>query len=75
MKLAAFTYRCPNTGKNVHGWTAEAIPEDPAESTYVSTQCPACSRVHLIDPATGSVLGDDQHYARQPAELCGWLTP
>lgn len=74
MKLAAFTYRCPNTGKNVQGWTAEAIPEDPAE-IYVSTQCPACSRVHLIDPATGRVLGDGQHYARQPAELCGWLTP
>ena len=25
MSLTAFTYRCPNTGKNVQGWTAEAI--------------------------------------------------
>ena len=75
MKLTAFTYRCPNTGMNVQGWTAEAVSQDTGESTYVSTQCPACSRIHLIDPATGTVLGGDQHYARQTAEFRGWLAP
>jgi hypothetical protein len=75
VNLSAFTYRCPNTGKNVQGWTAEAIPEDPTESAYVRTQCPACARIHLVDPASGTVLGGDQLAARRPAEMCGWLAP
>ena len=75
MKLTAFTYRCPTTGMNVQGWTAEPVPQDLAKSTYVSTQCPACTRIHLVDPASRTVLGGDQLAARRPAEMCGWLTP
>jgi hypothetical protein len=75
VNLTAFTYRCPATGMNVHGWTAEPISRDPAKSTFVSTQRPACARIHLVDPASGTALGGDQHAARQPAEVCGWLTP
>jgi hypothetical protein len=75
VNLTAFTYRCPTTRMNVQGWTAEPISRDPARSTYVSTQCPACARIHLVDPASGTVLGDDQLAARRPAEMCGWLTP
>jgi hypothetical protein len=75
VNLTAFTYRCPTTGMNVQGWTAEPILQDPAKRTYDTTQCPACARIHLVDPASGTLLGGDQHAARQPAEMCGWLTP
>jgi hypothetical protein len=75
VNMNAFTYRCPNTGKNVQGWSSDAGSSDSQASIYISTQCPACSRIHLIDPATGAVLGGDEHHAWQTAELHGWLAP
>ena len=58
--MAAFLYRCPNTGQHVQGWSAEEGPAD--EGTYETVSCIACQQVHLVNPATGNVLtgGDDQ---------------
>ena len=56
--MAAFIYRCPNTGMNVQGWVAD----DPTEGEgdiYQSITCTICTRLHLIDPKTGRVLGAD----------------
>jgi hypothetical protein len=56
--MAAFLYRCPNTGLNVQGWVAD----DPAErgtGTYESFTCTACLQLHAVNPATGKVLGAD----------------
>jgi hypothetical protein len=54
--MAAFLYRCPNTGMNVQGWVAD----DPTEGeTYHSITCTICTRLHLVDPKTGRVLGAD----------------
>jgi hypothetical protein len=52
--MASLIYRCPFTGRNVQEWTGEEIPSG---DVYVSVVCPACARTHLVNPATGRVLG------------------
>jgi hypothetical protein len=56
--MAAFLYRCPNTGLNVQGWVADD-PAERGEEIYESVTCTACTRLHLVNPATGRVLGAD----------------
>jgi hypothetical protein len=45
--MAAFLYRCPNTGQHVQGWSAEEVPAD--EGTYETVSCIACQQVHLVN--------------------------
>ncbi len=43
---------------NVQGW----IADDPAErddDSYEAVECHACRRVHLVNPKTSKVLGED----------------
>ncbi len=57
--MPAFLFRCPNTGLNVQGWSAEEVSADEA-NTYQTVTCIACQQTHLVNPATGKVLsGDD----------------
>jgi len=53
--MPPFMYRCPNTGHRVQGFTAEAVSDD---NIYQSMTCIMCDRVHLVNPATGKVLGE-----------------
>ena len=53
-----FLYRCPNTGQNVQGWSADEVTDD--DDTYQSFQCIACTRVHLVNLKTGKVLGEQE---------------
>ena len=55
--MASFLYRCPNTGQTVQGWSAEEVTDDDA---YESVTCLACTRVHLINPKTGKILGEEE---------------
>jgi len=55
--VAAFIFRCPDTGMNVQGWVAED-PDDVTDS-YESISCLICKRAHLVNPKTGKVLGAD----------------
>jgi hypothetical protein len=55
---ATVVYRCPNTGLNVHGWVCDDPAENETES-YDQMTCTACTRVHLVSPKTGKVLGAD----------------
>jgi hypothetical protein len=51
-------FRCPNTGLNVQAW----ITDDPTKAdddTFEQATCTACTRLHLINPKTGEVLGTD----------------
>jgi hypothetical protein len=59
--MAPFLYRCPNTGLRVQGWSAKEVPANGA-NIYETVTCAACQQVHLVNPATGSVLmgADDQ---------------
>lgn len=55
--MATFLYRCPYTGQNVQGFIAEEVSDD--VDAYESITCLACQRVHLVNPATGRVIGED----------------
>jgi hypothetical protein len=56
--MPAFLYRCPIVGMKVQGW----IADDPSEANterFESLTCLACAQVHLVNPKTGKVLGED----------------
>jgi len=53
--MPTFLFRCPNTSQNVQGFTAEEVSDDP--DAYESVTCLACRRVHMVNPASGKVLG------------------
>jgi hypothetical protein len=53
-----FLYQCPTTGQTVQGWSAEEVSDQDDDDTYQSTDCLACTRVHLINLKTGRVLGE-----------------
>lgn len=56
--IAPFVYRCPTTGLRVQGWSAdEEGPKD--GDAYQPATCLACQRVHLVNPATGKVIGEE----------------
>ena len=54
--MAAFIYRCPSTGQNVQGWAADDVDDD----AFQPVKCLACARVHLVNPKTCKVAGDDE---------------
>jgi hypothetical protein len=55
--MATFLYRCPVTGYNVQGFVAD----DPAkDEDFVAVTCLVCTRVHLVNPKTGKLAGDDR---------------
>jgi hypothetical protein len=56
--MPVFLYRCPNTGLKVQGWVADD-PERPSDASYEPVTCVACTRVHMVNPNTGRVLGSD----------------
>jgi hypothetical protein len=63
--MSTFLYRCPNTGLRVQGWIANE-PTERDEDSFESVTCPACGRVHLVNPQSGKVLGGtDNGLARQ----------
>jgi len=54
--MPAFLYRCPNTGFQVQGYSPEQISD--YDGSYEAVTCLMCKRVHLMNPATGKVLGE-----------------
>jgi len=56
--MPTFLYRCPNTGYRVQGFVAEETSED--SKSYEAITCIACQRVHLINPTTGKVVGEEE---------------
>jgi hypothetical protein len=44
-----FLFECPALGLMVQG-TIEGPPAAPEEGQRILYQCPACSRMHLVDP-------------------------
>jgi len=55
--MPAFLYRCPHTDKVVQGFVAEEL--NPESDAYEAVQCVACTRLHLINPKSGRVLGSE----------------
>jgi len=60
--MAAFLYRCPTTGYRVQGFVADSPNADSdlakSKGTFQPVTCTVCTRVHLVDPTTGKVIGD-----------------
>jgi hypothetical protein len=55
--MAGITFHCPNTGFYVHAWTEGEDSE--TNHIYKTVTCTACQRVHLVNPKSGRVVGDD----------------
>jgi hypothetical protein len=51
-------FKCPATGQNVQWRTEEISSEKGQQVTFKGIACPACTRVHLINPVTGKLLGE-----------------
>jgi len=56
--MPPFLFRCPNTGYRIQGFVADDASDDP--DTYEPVVCALCQRVHLVNPTTGVVLGEDE---------------
>jgi hypothetical protein len=54
--MKPFVYQCSATGLFVQGWFSGDVPTDSENTAYVSTSCPVCSRIYLINPLTGKVM-------------------
>jgi len=54
--MPPFLYRCPNTGYRVQGYVAEDMSDS---NTYEPVTCAMCGQVHLVNPVTGALLGED----------------
>ena len=58
IRMAAFLFRCPNTGLNVQGWLAEIVETEDADR-YELVTCLACGQGHVVNTKTGKTLGVD----------------
>jgi hypothetical protein len=56
--MATFLYRCPRTRLRVQGWAADDR-NHPEKQSYEAVTCLACGGVHLVNPASGKTIDDD----------------
>ena len=58
--MPAFVYQCPTTGFKVQGFIEDFVADDTVRDVeaFVPVTCTICTRVHLVNPKTGRVLGD-----------------
>jgi hypothetical protein len=54
--MATFIFRCPCTGWNVQAHTED---NDKKGQTFEVVTCIACQQLHLVNPETGKVAGED----------------
>jgi hypothetical protein len=55
--MRTILYHCPATGLRAQAVFTDEEPEEEGE-IYEGVLCPACARIHLVNRATGKVLGD-----------------
>ena len=53
--MPLFIYRCPATGHQVQGFSADDLSVD--SHIYEPGFCALCRRFHNVNPATGAILG------------------
>jgi hypothetical protein len=56
--MSPFLYKCPNSGHWVQALRREQMPADDGD-TYEPFNCIVCGQSHLVNVATGRVLGQD----------------
>ena len=52
--MTTYTFRCSNTGLEVHGRRFE--PSSGSGDSFAAVRCIACDQTHHLDPATGKLL-------------------
>ena len=57
--MPTFIYRCPTTGYRVQGYTPDEVKEED-DNIFESVHCPVCKRIHLVNPLTGEVAGEQK---------------
>jgi hypothetical protein len=58
--MVTFLYCCPTTGCALEGRRAEPAPSAASPLvTYVAEHCPACRGLHIVNPATGRLMGEE----------------
>ena len=55
--MGTFLFRCPNTGLLVQGRSESENTK--IDTAFETITCAACQGVHLVNPKTGSVVGND----------------
>jgi len=55
--MPPFVFICPNTGFRVQGFAPEQTSGDDDGERFEAVECIMCKRVHLVNPATGEILG------------------
>jgi hypothetical protein len=58
LEMRPVLFKCPATGQNVQWSTEEVSLEKGSSVTYKSIACPACTRLHFVNPFTGRLLGE-----------------
>jgi len=59
--MVTFIYRCPTTGCQLEGrWAAPGPSAASPLVTYVAESSPACGGLHIVNPATGKLMAEDQ---------------
>ena len=58
-----FVYRCPNTSLNVQGRIDGELTDHEADC-YEAVTCMACTRVHLVNPKTGRLFGEEEAFSQ-----------
>ena len=59
--MVTFFYRGPTTGCQLEGRQARPAPMAASPLvTYVAEFCPACGGLHIVNPATGKLMAEDQ---------------
>jgi hypothetical protein len=56
--MATFLYRCSKTRLRVQGWVADEWSQ-PEQQNYEAMNCIACGGVHLVNPANGKTINDE----------------
>jgi hypothetical protein len=62
--MTTFLYRCSKTGLRVQGWVADD-PNRPDMQNYEAVNCIACGGVHLVNPANGKTIKEDEHNSKR----------
>jgi hypothetical protein len=56
--MGSVIFRCPLVGISVQGWIAEDVSTRGVADDFIGIKCAACSQLHLVNAATGKVLGE-----------------
>jgi len=58
--MPVLRYRCPKVGKLTEVWTEIEDGEEQGQGAFDTVCCNACGGIHLVEPTSGRVAGEDE---------------